>query len=527
MANEQNTGKKISELTQYNSGFANAVNKNASFPIEVGASGNFKMKLEEIKSFVNDMLDAELSKKAGVSDLNALSAALGVIRTEIENLELGEGGIGPQGPKGENGKSIVAITAAMTNATFLTLGIGDLIVNTSSSAVNIGHTSSANTSAAAGAVYEKTASNAVTARGNILGPQGPAGGGGLSGATNLGNVDMNTVTTTGFYRVGGGSQSASHYPANSTTAWNLAVFAGGNGVMQFASYYGGSTASSKWRIWWRVGHTDSSAAGTPGTISWESSSAPYGWNEIGSSSDNYVSQTGDTMTGNLTMSNAVVKLSGTSNLVFTDGTTENVTPNAVVTWVNNNSANGLTHTSIANFAESLFPTQTVTPVGSSWKAALNPVTITDMNGNDTTSDAVTYGTYNLSIPRTTKILKFNAFDIGDNSWGTISSATETSYSGIRKGDTINKRANNNLSIRLKSINHVNPYPLFIFNMGTMNTAVNFAYPAQFNFHDHKGYGVGYMRPLGSVMALFIGNRYGDYTFFTSCPSYRYNNGVDV
>ena len=182
------------------------------------------------------------------------------------------------GAAGANGKSIVAITAAMTNATFLTLGIGDLIVNTSSSAVNIGHTSSANTSAAAGAVYEKTASNAVTARGNI---GGGASVGGLSGATDLGNTDMNTVTATGFYRVAGGSQSANHYPINGITAWNLAVLAGGNGIMQFASYYGGSTTANKWKIWWRVAHTDSSTAGTLGAISFESSSSPYGWKEMG------------------------------------------------------------------------------------------------------------------------------------------------------------------------------------------------------------------------------------------------------
>jgi len=111
----------------------------------------------------------------------------------------------------------------------------------------------------------------------------PGGGGGLSGSTDLGNTDMNTVTQTGFYRVAGGSQSANHYPINSITSWNLAVFAGGNGVIQVANYYGGGSNTPKWRMWWRVGH-DSNSALPQGTISWESTSSPYGWKEFTSGS---------------------------------------------------------------------------------------------------------------------------------------------------------------------------------------------------------------------------------------------------
>ena len=492
-----------------------------------------------------------------------------------------QGATGPQGPAGAagatgaagaagaNGKSIVAITAAMTNATFLTLGIGDLIVNTSSSAVNIGHTSSANTSAAAGAVYEKTASNAVTARGNI---GGGGGGGGLSGATDLGNTDMNTVTATGFYRVAGGSQSANHYPVNGVTAWNLSVLAGGNGIMQFASYYGGSASANKWKIWWRVAHTDSTTAGTLGAISWESSSSPYGWKELGGGgSGNYVSKTGDEMSGNLTVPRIIPtdRSPGGPGLIIGDDTGSynnsnltvqgniyvnkqdgshiqvvenddaswrgqvkhpfplNSTPSNVATFINDNASEGFAFTSLVDFAEFLFPLQTVAPSGGTWKAALNPLSITSCNSG-TATGAVGAGTYNLLIPRNTKILRFSAFDIADGTWGTTGSgANSGTNGGFRKGGNSNDKAYNFLKIRLKSDGYANPYPLFIYNLGTMATSFTYTYPAQFDFHDYAGFGVGYMRPLGAIMGIFTGNRLGDCAFFTSCPSYRMNNGNDV
>jgi hypothetical protein len=103
----------------------------------------------------------------------------------------------------------------------------------------------------------------------------PSGGeGGLSGATNAGNVDMNTLTSTGFYRVAGGSQSANNYPTNNATAWNLAVFAGGaNSVIQMANYYGSSGSNT---IWVRSAYSSSSTAGS-GTLTWGN------WIELGGS----------------------------------------------------------------------------------------------------------------------------------------------------------------------------------------------------------------------------------------------------
>ncbi|GBU23945.1 hypothetical protein R83H12_00565 [Fibrobacteria bacterium R8-3-H12] len=99
-------------------------------------------------------------------------------------------------------------------------------------------------------------------------------------ANDKGNTDMNTITTTGFYRVAGGSQSANHYPASSSTAWNLAVFSGGNGVIQMASYYSSSAGANK--AWIRVGHSANSTADSPGAVTFPSAS-PYGWTELGAS----------------------------------------------------------------------------------------------------------------------------------------------------------------------------------------------------------------------------------------------------
>ncbi|MCL1956580.1 MAG: hypothetical protein FWF63_04600, partial [Fibromonadales bacterium] len=347
---------------------------------------------------------------------------------------------------------------------------------------------------------------------------------------------------------------------------------GGNGIMQFASYYGGSASANKWKIWWRVAHTDSTTAGTLGAISWESSSSPYGWKELGGGgSGNYVSKTGDEMSGNLTVPRIIPtdRSPGGPGLIIGDDTGSynnsnltvqgniyvnkqdgshiqvvenddaswrgqvkhpfplNSTPSNVATFINDNASEGFAFTSLVDFAEFLFPLQTVAPSGGTWKAALNPLSITSCNSG-TATGAVGAGTYNLLIPRNTKILRFSAFDIADGTWGTTGSgANSGTNGGFRKGGNSNDKAYNFLKIRLKSDGYANPYPLFIYNLGTMATSFTYTYPAQFDFHDYAGFGVGYMRPLGAIMGIFTGNRLGDCAFFTSCPSYRMNNGNDV
>jgi len=124
------------------------------------------------------MLPGDVVEKTGENELTARGNLLGK---------------GETGATGANGKSIYAFTAAVTYATFQTYAIGDLLVNTSSGALNIGTNTSANTSAASGAVYEKTGANAVTARGNILGPTGSAGQKGDTGAA--ATVSVGTTTT--------------------------------------------------------------------------------------------------------------------------------------------------------------------------------------------------------------------------------------------------------------------------------------------------------------------------------------------
>jgi len=397
MAEAQN--KKISDLSEYTQGLPGAASANAHIPMEVGKSQNYKIGLSSIYDYVNNKVGSETEGKqdrlipgVGIAiNGNTISATGG--NESGEGPQGPPGATGPQGPKGDTGDTGATGPAGPTGPQ-----------GPQGPAGATGAKGDAGSTGPAGPTGPTGAKGDTGATGpqGPQGPQGPSGGGGgislpinISDVTNLQTTldgkETQWQRTVSDYTAAPASAGWRHLgriavangqatnfngtlnifsrsttsdtsllatvyitvPTNFNTFQIRAGYVGSvaSGISLHYSQNGSGTSTTSFDIWLRresgsaaYAATVELAKGSTGTISAPDTSlaAPATTTaipSIGGGSGAYVPLAGGTMTGDLTMS-------GTANLKFGNGTTENTTPNAVVTFSGNNSANGLTYTNL-------------------------------------------------------------------------------------------------------------------------------------------------------------------------------------